>query len=288
MPLSLSVLRPARCFLQSVQIFTAAVRDTIVSRAISLYNFPMDNHQIAQLHTLLKTSQRIAFLGGAGLSTESGIPDFRSSRGIFQAIETYGYPPETLLSRSFFDAEPETFFDYYRKFLLYPEARPNAAHRVLAELERAGKLSAVITQNIDGLHQAAGSKRVLELHGSVHRNYCMQCGKFHDLAFVQASTGIPRCSCGGMVKPDVVLYEESLNEATLSAAIRTIRQADLLIVGGTSLQVYPAAGLVDYYMGNRLVLINLDRTRQDGAAALAIHEKIGQVLSSAWPEGMKD
>ena len=250
----------------------------------SLYNFTMNMDPIKQLQTFLADARRIAFLGGAGLSTESGIPDFRSSDGIFKAIREYGYPPETLLSHSFFMAETETFFDYYKKYLLYPGAQPNAAHRALARLEQAGKLSAVITQNIDGLHQAAGSRRVLELHGSVHRNYCMKCGKFHDLDFVRESQGIPRCTCGGIVKPDVVLYEEGLDETTLTSSIRSVRQADMLIVGGTSLQVYPAAGLVDYYEGNRLVLINLDRTRQDGAAALAIHEKIGEVLSLAWPE----
>lgn len=231
------------------------------------------------LREVIENSRRIAFLGGAGVSTESGVPDFRSSNGIYKARETYGYPPETLLSRSFFDAEPEIFFDYYRKNLLCPEAKPNNAHKALAALERQGKLSAVITQNIDGLHQAGGSKTVLELHGSVHRNYCMKCGKFHPMETVLNSTGIPRCECGGIIKPDVVLYEEGLDTDTLRRAVTEISRADTLIVGGTSLVVYPAAGLIDYFGGKELVLINLSATGRDSQATLCVKERIGEALS---------
>ena len=231
-----------------------------------------------KLQEIIFNSKRIAFLGGAGVSTESGVPDFRSSNGIYKARQSYGYPPEVLLSRSFFDDKTEIFFDYYRKNLLCPSARPNDAHRALAKLEQEGRLSAVITQNIDGLHQAAGSRQVLELHGSVHRNYCMQCGKFFPMETVLNSTGIPRCDCGGIIKPDVVLYEEGLDTMTLRRAVTEISRADTLIVGGTSLVVYPAAGLIDYFSGKELVLINLSATDRDCEATLCVHEKIGEAL----------
>lgn len=195
-----------------------------------------------RLRQILKDTRRMAFLGGAGLSTESGIPDFRSEDGIYKAQQAYGYPPEVLLSHDFFMAKPEIFFDYYRKYLLYPNAKPNKAHYALARLEQMGKLTAVITQNIDGLHQAAGSKNVLELHGSVHRNYCMNCHKSYSMDHIRESSGVPRCSCGGIIKPDVVLYGEGLDEKTLVSAVTHISRADTLMVGGTSLVVYPAAG----------------------------------------------
>ena len=233
------------------------------------------------LKEVLDNSRRIAFLGGAGVSTESGVPDFRSSNGIYKARQSYGYPPEVLLSRSFFDSNTEVFFDYYRKNLLCPEAKPNRAHTALAKLEQQGKLSAVITQNIDGLHQAAGSRNVLELHGSVHRNYCMRCGRFYPMETVLNSTGVPRCECGGIIKPDVVLYEEGLDTRTLQSAVTEIARADTLIVGGTSLVVYPAAGLVDYFGGRELVLINLSTTSRDSEATLCLHEKIGEALGEA-------
>lgn len=233
------------------------------------------------LKEVIENSRRIAFLGGAGVSTESGVPDFRSSNGIYKARQSYGYPPEVLLSRSFFDAKTEVFFDYYRKNLLCPAAKPNRAHTALAKLEAQGKLSAVITQNIDGLHQAAGSRNVLELHGSVHRNYCMKCGRFFPVETILNSTGIPRCECGGIIKPDVVLYEEGLDTDTLRNAVNEIARADTLIVGGTSLVVYPAAGLVDYFRGKELVLINLSSTDRDSEATLCLHEKIGEALGEA-------
>lgn len=238
-----------------------------------------------RLQQVIQNSRRIAFLGGAGLSTESGIPDFRSEDGIYKAQSTYGYPPEVLLSHSFFYTHTEVFFDYYRKFLLYPKAQPNNAHKALAKLEQLGKLTAVITQNIDGLHQAAGSKTVLELHGSVHRNYCTKCRKFYPLSYIMESEGVPRCTCGGLIKPDVVLYEEGLDTNTLISAVTHIQRADTLIVGGTSLMVYPAAGLIDYFSGKELVLINLSQTARDGEATLCLHEKIGQALSFLLEEG---
>lgn len=232
----------------------------------------------AELKKRVEAAQRIVFLGGAGVSTESGIPDFRSENGIFKAIQEFGAPPETLLSHDFFMEHTETFFKYYRKYLLYPNAKPNAAHRALASLEAAGKLTAIITQNIDGLHQMAGSKRVLELHGSVHRNHCRRCGKAYPLSYVQNGEGIPRCDCGGVIKPDVVLYGEGLDEDVLLASVKALRAADLLIVGGTSLVVYPAAGLIDYYRGRELVLINLTKTSRDREATLCLHEKLGEAL----------
>lgn len=233
------------------------------------------------LVNMIKDSRRIVFLGGAGVSTESGIPDFRSENGIFDAIREYGYPPETLLSRSFFDRNPEVFFKYYKSLLMSSDAKPNKAHLALAKLEQIGKLTAVATQNIDGLHTAAGSKNVYELHGSIKRNYCMRCHKSYDDSFVAACDGVPHCSCGGIVKPDVVLYEEGLDSDTLSGAITHITRADMLIVGGTSLQVYPAAGLIEYYYGDKLVLINKSITQYDVIANLVIHDSIGMVLDKA-------
>ena len=232
-----------------------------------------------QLKKVIENSRRIAFLGGAGLSTESGIPDFRSADGIYKAQTAYGYPPEVLLSHDFFWRHTEVFYDYYKKILLYPEANPNKAHKALAKLEKDGKLTAVITQNIDGLHQAAGSQNVLELHGSVHRNYCTKCRKFYSMEYIQESQGVPTCSCGGIIKPDVVLYGEGLDSKTLISAVTHIQRADTLIVGGTSLVVYPAAGLIDYFSGKELVLINLSRTDRDSEATLCVHEKIGEALS---------
>lgn len=221
-------------------------------------------------------SNRIVFFGGAGVSTESGIPDFRSTGGLYN--QEYAYPPETILSHSFYEANPEEFFRFYRNKMLYLDARPNAAHQKLAEWEAAGKLQAVITQNIDGLHQRAGSRNVLELHGSVLRNYCTRCGTFYGVEAVQNSAGVPRCRCGGAIKPDVVLYEEGLDQDVIARSVSAIRQADILIIGGTSLTVYPAAGLVRYYRGDKLVVIN--RTALDGAGAdLTITEPIGSVMA---------
>ena len=237
----------------------------------------MDEAKIGQLQSWIGGSRRILFFGGAGVSTESGIPDFRSVDGLYN--QKYDYPPETIISHSFFMRFPEEFYRFYRDKLIVTGAKPNAAHLYLAKLEREGKLTAVVTQNIDGLHQAAGSKNVLELHGSLLRNYCMKCGKRWDGDFVQKCAGVPRCGCGGMIRPDVVLYEEGLDENVLAQAVRRISEADMLIVGGTSLVVYPAAGLIDYYRGNRLVLINKSATAYDGAANLILSEKIGEVFS---------
>lgn len=234
-----------------------------------------------ELKKILAHSGRTVFLGGAGTSTESGIPDFRSSDGVFAAMRDYGYPPETLLSRSFFLKHTETFFDYYRKFLLYPNAQPNDCHRALARMEREGTLAAVITQNIDGLHQKAGSKNVLELHGSAYNNHCMNCGRAFTLQDVLKKTGIPTCGCGGIIKPDVVLYQEPLNEKLLRIAVAQMDKADTLIIGGTSLAVYPAAGLVDYFHGRNLVVINLGKISRSGSATLTISAPIGEVLKMA-------
>ena len=228
------------------------------------------------LQQWIDESRKIVFFGGAGVSTESGIPDFRSVDGLYH--QQYDYPPETILSRSFFDRKPEEFYRFYRKKMLAPEAKPNAAHRKLAELEAAGKLLSVVTQNIDGLHQAAGSRRVWELHGSVLRNYCMKCRKFYPLEAVSEGSGVPRCSCGGIIKPDVVLYEEALDDETMRGALGDIARADLLIIGGTSLAVYPAASLIHYYEGSRLVLINKSSTPMDSRADLLISAPIGEVL----------
>ena len=221
-------------------------------------------------------SSRIVFFGGAGVSTESGIPDFRSTDGLY--CQQYAYPPETILSHTFYVRNPEEFYRFYRNKMLYLDAEPNAAHKKLAELEAQGKLLAVITQNIDGLHQKAGSKNVLELHGSVLRNHCQKCGAFHGVEAVAGSTGVPRCQCGGVIKPDVVLYEEGLDQDVLSRSVGAIRQADMLIIGGTSLTVYPAAGLVQYYRGNKLVVINKSSLAGTDAD-LTISEPIGEVMA---------
>ena len=230
------------------------------------------------LQQWIDDSRAIVFFGGAGVSTESGIPDFRSVDGLYN--QKYDYPPEEILSRSFFDARPEEFFRFYRDKMLCLDAQPNPAHRKLAELEAAGKLRSVVTQNIDGLHQKAGSKRVWELHGSVHRNRCMRCGKPYPVEFIRDSKGVPTCSCGGVIKPEVVLYEESLDSRVLEGAVSDIENADMLIIGGTSLAVYPAASLVHYYRGHRLVLINKSPTPYDTHADLIISAPIGQVLGN--------
>lgn len=234
------------------------------------------------LRDWIKQAQRIVFFGGAGVSTESNIPDFRSEDGLYHL--SYKYPPETILSHTFFMQQTEEFFRFYRDKMLYLDARPNAAHKALAKWEREGKLQGVITQNIDGLHQKAGSKTVIELHGSVLRNYCMRCGKFYSAEDILYSEGVPRCSCGGIIKPDVVLYEEALNQKNLEMAVQMIQSADVLIVGGTSLAVYPAAGLIDYYRGHRLVLINKAPTPYDRKADLLIAGKIGEVLKGVAEE----
>ena len=238
----------------------------------------MSISEMERLRKIVDESDNIVFFGGAGVSTESGIPDFRSTDGLYH--QQYDYPPETILSHTFFVRKPEEFFRFYRDKMLALDAKPNAAHEKLAQWEREGKLKAVITQNIDGLHQAAGSRKVLELHGSVLRNYCMKCGRFYDARFVQRREGIPRCDCGGVIKPDVVLYEESLNMETMQEAAACIRQADVLIVGGTSLVVYPAAGLIDYYRGNKLVLINRTPTGRDDMADLVVSGSIGEIFSA--------
>ncbi len=236
-----------------------------------------NDRAIETLRQWIADSDNIVFFGGAGVSTESGIPDFRSVDGLYN--QQYDYPPETIISHSFYKADPKEFYRFYRNRMLFPDAQPNAAHLALAKLEQEGKLKAVITQNIDGLHQAAGSREVLELHGSVHRNYCERCGRFYSLDDIMAMDGVPRCECGGTIKPDVVLYEESLDGQTMYKATEYIQNADVLIVGGTSLVVYPAAGLIDYYRGNKLVLINLTVTPMDRRANLVITGKIGEVLS---------
>lgn len=233
-----------------------------------------------ELKKIIDESNNIVFLGGAGVSTESNIPDFRSESGLYNAVNKYGYPPENLISHSFFVKHTELFYDYYKENLIYKEAKPNKAHLALAALEKAGKLKAVITQNIDNLHQLAGSKNVFELHGSVFRNYCTKCNEFYDVDFILNSEKVPRCKkCNGLVKPDVVLYEEGLDDYVWTSACKYISEADVLIVGGTSLVVYPAAGLVNYYKGNKLVLINKSKTSYDNEANLVIHDSIGKVLS---------
>ena len=231
-----------------------------------------------QLKEWIDGSDNIVFFGGAGVSTESGIPDFRSVDGLYN--QQYKYPPETIISHSFYMRNPEEFYRFYKDRMIFKPARPNEAHKALARLEAGGKLKAVITQNIDGLHQMAGSSQVLELHGSVHRNYCTRCGQFYDLDYVIKSDGVPKCSCGGVIKPDVVLYEEGLDNRTLQKAVDYIRNADMLIIGGTSLVVYPAAGLIDYYRGSKLVLINKEATSRDSQADLALNDSIGQVLGT--------
>ena len=233
--------------------------------------------QLEQLRKWVKESSNIVFFGGAGVSTESGIPDFRSVDGLYH--QQYDYPPETILSHTFYRQKPEEFYRFYRAKMLCLDAKPNAAHMKLAQWEQEGKLKAVITQNIDGLHQAAGSREVLELHGSVLRNYCEKCRKFLDVEYIVHSEGVPACECGGSIKPDVVLYEEGLNQKTLTDAVRYISEADVLIVGGTSLAVYPAAGLLDYYKGSKLVLVNKTPTPRDSIANLIVQGSIGEIFS---------
>lgn len=235
------------------------------------------NSNIETLRNWVSESKKIVFFGGAGVSTESGIPDFRSVDGLYS--QKFEYPPETIISHSFYVKKPAYFFNFYREKMLPLGFEPNVTHKRLAELEQEGKLLAVVTQNIDGLHQKAGSKKVYELHGSVLRNYCTKCGKFHSAEFIRDSKDVPLCACGGIVKPDVVLYEEGLDEKTLVGAMNAIAKADLLIVGGTSLTVYPAAGLIRYYTGKRLVLINRDTTPYDDYANLVLHESLGKVFS---------
>lgn len=240
----------------------------------------MDMEKIQKLKEIIDGSSRIVFFGGAGVSTESGIPDFRSETGLYNARREYGRSPEEMISNSFFTAHTDTFFDYYKKNLIYRDARPNKAHTALAKLEEQGKLIGVVTQNIDGLHQMAGSKKVYELHGSVLRNYCMRCGEDYTLDEIMEMPGVPRCHCGGIIKPDVVLYEEMLDDEVISGAINAIKSADTLIVGGTSLVVYPAAGLIRYFKGNNLVLINKSETPYDSDASLVINDSIGEVLGA--------
>ena len=235
----------------------------------------MGDSNIEKLQEIIDRAERLVFFGGAGVSTESGIPDFRSKDGLYN--QKYKFPPEYMLSHSCFVDRTEDFYEFYRDKILAYEAKPNAAHLFLAELEKAGKLSAVVTQNIDGLHQAAGSKRVYELHGSVHRNHCTRCGKFFDLADVKAQSGVPHCPCGGVIKPDVVLYGEGLDDDTVTGAIKAISQADAMIIAGTSLSVYPAAGLVQYFRGRDLVVINLGETGFV-PGALFIPQKVGETL----------
>ncbi len=235
------------------------------------------NEKIATLKQWIDESDNVVFFGGAGVSTESGIPDFRSVDGLY--AQKYKYPPERIISHSFFEQDPEEFYRFYRDKLVIRGAKPNTAHLKLAEWERQGKLKAVITQNIDGLHQAAGSRNVIELHGTTHRVYCARCGQEHPVESVNDSEGIPRCACGGVIRPDVVLYEEGLVQDDLYRSVQLIREADVLIVGGTSLVVYPAAGLINYYQGHKLALVNLSATSRDDEADLVIHEKIGQVFS---------
>jgi len=233
---------------------------------------------VENLQGLVDKSRHIVFFGGAGVSTESGIPDFRSVDGLYNL--KYKYPPETILSHSFFWGHTAEFYDFYRNKMLYSGAKPNKAHLKLAELEKAGRLTAVVTQNIDGLHQMAGSQNVLELHGSVHRNYCTKCHAFYDVEYIRRSEGVPRCQCGGLVKPDVVLYEEPLDNDVVEQAVEAISGADLMIVGGTSLAVYPAAGLLSYFNGDSLVLVNKTSTPYDRRASLVIHEPIGETLGA--------
>ena len=232
--------------------------------------------QIEQLQKIIDEGKSIVFFGGAGVSTESGIPDFRSSNGLY--MQEYRYPPEQVVSHSFFVNHTEAFYDFYKNKMMFLDAKPNAAHMKLAELEKCGKLKAVVTQNIDGLHQAAGSRTVYELHGSIHRNYCQKCGKFFDAVYVINADGVPKCdACGGMIKPDVVLYEEALDSDTIQKAVQAISEADTLIIGGTSLVVYPAASFIDYFRGKNLVVINKDRTPRDRIADLVINAPIGEV-----------
>ncbi len=233
-------------------------------------------NEIATLQQMIDESRKVVFFGGAGVSTESNIPDFRSSDGLYQ--QKYKYPPEQVVSHTFFVHHTEEFYEFYKERMMFLEARPNKAHLKLAQLEAAGKVTAVITQNIDGLHQMAGSKNVLELHGSIYRNHCQKCGKFYDAAYIKNAEGIPRCECGGTIKPDVILYEEGLDSDVISRSIRAISKADMLIIGGTSLSVYPAAGFIDYFHGKYIVVVNKSTTAKEVHASLCINEPIGKVL----------
>ena len=237
----------------------------------------MYEKEIEELQKIIDDSSRIVFFGGAGVSTESGIPDFRSADGIYH--QQYKYSPEQVVSHSFFMQHTEAFYDFYKEKMMILDAKPNPAHYKLAELEQAGKLTAVVTQNIDGLHQAAGSRTVYELHGSIHRNYCMECGRFYDAEYVKKTSGIPRCECGGVIKPDVVLYEEGLDPKTIQGAVEAIAAADTLIIGGTSLVVYPAAGFIDYFGGKHLVVINKSETAKTVRAELSIAAPIAEIFS---------
>lgn len=236
----------------------------------------MYEQEIKKLQEIIDDSSRIVFFGGAGVSTESNIPDFRSADGLYQ--QNYKYSPEQIVSHSFFMSNTEGFYEFYKDKMMFLDAKPNAAHRKLAELEEKGKLTAVITQNIDGLHQMAGSRNVLELHGSIHRNYCRKCGEFYEAYYVKNSEGVPRCECGGIIKPDVVLYEEGLDSGIMQKSILAISQADTLIIGGTSLVVYPAAGFIDYFRGKHLVVINKSATAREVGAELSIAAPIGEIL----------
>ncbi len=236
----------------------------------------MYEQEVKRLQEMIDDSGRIVFFGGAGVSTESDIPDFRSADGLYQ--QKYKYSPEQIVSHTFFVHRTESFYEFYKEKMMFLDAKPNAAHKKLAELEEAGKLTAVITQNIDGLHQAAGSKNVLELHGSIHRNYCQSCRKFYDAAYVKGSEGIPKCSCGGTIKPDVVLYEEGLDSDVINRSIKAISEADMLIIGGTSLVVYPAAGFIDYFRGKHLAVINKSTTAREVGAKITIAAPIGEIM----------
>lgn len=236
----------------------------------------MYENEVKRLQEIIDDSENIVFFGGAGVSTESNIPDFRSADGLYQ--QQYKYSPEQIVSHTFFVRHTEAFYDFYKEKMMFLDAKPNKAHLKLAELEACGKLKAIITQNIDGLHQAAGSKNVLELHGSIHRNYCQKCGRFYDAAYVKGSDGVPKCECGGRIKPDVVLYEEGLDSSVIQRSIRAIAEADTLIIGGTSLVVYPAAGFIDYFRGKHLVVINKSATAKEVMAELSIAAPIGEVL----------
>ena len=240
------------------------------------------DERILELKKMIAESNNIVFFGGAGVSTESGIPDFRSVDGLYH--QKYDYPPETILSHTFYRRHTDEFYRFYKDKMLCLDAKPNAAHLALAKWEQEGKLKAIVTQNIDGLHQSAGSKRVYELHGSVLRNYCEDCGKFYDVNYVKDAEGVPKCSCGGTIKPDVVLYEEGLDDSTIRGAVKAISEADMLIIGGTSLVVYPAAGLIDYYNGNKLVVINKSSTGRDEQADLVIQGSIGEVFTQVLRE----
>lgn len=239
------------------------------------------DEKIQELKKIIEESNKIVFFGGAGVSTESGIPDFRSETGLYNAKKEFGRSPEEIISNSFFMAHTDIFYDYYKKNMIYQEAKPNKAHLALAKLEKDGKLLGVVTQNIDGLHQEAGNEKVYELHGSVLRNYCMRCGESYTLDEIMKMDGVPKCDCGGTIKPDVVLYEEMLDDATISGAIKAIQAADTMIVGGTSLVVYPAAGLIRYFRGKNLILINKSSTQYDSQATLVINDSIGEVLGKA-------